>query len=76
MFRSLFFEYYISIVTVRSPVKGSPLIGVEDILVNPVWPSRWPYSYEDFRPLDYHRDEPINTGPQYVYSQRQVQQQK
>jgi len=43
--------------------------GVEDVLVNPIWPSKWPYGFEDFRPLDYTRDEVINTLPQYQYSQ-------
>jgi hypothetical protein len=45
-------------------------IDVSDVLVNPKWPTRWPYGYEDFRPLDYTRDlGPTNTGPQYEFSQ-------
>jgi len=40
-----------------------------DVLANPLWPRSWPYSFEDFRPLDYTRDEPINTLPQYQFSQ-------
>lgn len=42
---------------------------VEDVLANPLWPSRWPYGFEDFRPLDYTRDDVINTGAQYEFSQ-------
>ena len=67
----------------------------ETVLANPVWPKRWPYGPEDFRPLgiypplfslfyfvnlshnfcsrlyetDYTRDDVINTGPQYTFSQ-------
>lgn len=44
-------------------------MNVEDVLVNPIWPTRWPYSYEDFRPCDYTRDEIINTLPQYQFTQ-------
>jgi SAM-dependent methyltransferase len=49
--------------------------GVEDILSNPnlVWPISWPYGFEDFRPCDYSRDEPINTGVQYKYSQSLIE---
>lgn len=43
--------------------------GVEDVLIDPKWPTRWPYSFEDFRPLDYTRDEIFNTAVQYEYSQ-------
>ena len=44
-------------------------IGVEDVLISPKWPTRWPYGFEDFRPLDYARDDVTNTGVQYEYSQ-------
>jgi hypothetical protein len=44
-------------------------LDVEDILVNPTWPTKWPYGFEDFRPCDYTRDDIINTLPQYQYSQ-------
>eukprot|EP01038_Epipyxis_sp_PR26KG_P008398 gene8398-11356_t len=44
-------------------------IKVEDVLKSPLWPSKWPYGFEDFRPLDYTRDDVINTGPQYEFSQ-------
>jgi hypothetical protein len=37
--------------------------------LDPVWPSNWPYGPEDFRPFDYTRDEVLNTGVQYSYSQ-------
>ena len=46
------------------------MMKVEDVLLDPVWPSKWPYSFEDFRPLDYTRDEVTNTAVQYSYSQR------
>jgi len=46
------------------------ILQVEDVLIDPVWPSKWPYSFEDFRPLDYTRDEVTNTAVQYSYSQR------
>mmetsp|Transcript_11913 Transcript_11913/g.19903 ORF Transcript_11913/g.19903 Transcript_11913/m.19903 type:complete len:385 (-) Transcript_11913:1852-3006(-) len=52
---------------------GGLKLGVEDVLANPVWPSRWPYGFEDFRPLDYTRDDVINTGPQYEYSQSLIE---
>lgn len=42
---------------------------MEEILKNPVWPSKWPYGFEDFRPWDYTRDEPIITLPQYQFQQ-------
>jgi hypothetical protein len=48
---------------------GRVKLQVEDVLISPMWPSRWPYGPEDFRPLDYQRDDVINTQPQYVYSQ-------
>jgi SAM-dependent methyltransferase len=44
-------------------------MGVEEILESPVWPTKWPYGFEDFRPCDYTRDDVINTLPQYQYSQ-------
>lgn len=48
-----------------------PLVGlqVDDVLANPVWPSKWPYGFEDFRPLDYQRDTVINTQANYIFSQ-------
>ncbi|KAJ1420811.1 hypothetical protein B484DRAFT_304844, partial [Ochromonadaceae sp. CCMP2298] len=46
---------------------------VEEVLANPLWPTRWPYSYEDFRPVDYTRDEPIPTQYQYQYSQSLIE---
>lgn len=54
----------------RKMETGTLRLDVEDVLVNPLWPSKWPYSFEDFRPLDYTRDEVINTAAQYEYSQR------
>jgi SAM-dependent methyltransferase len=48
---------------------GNVRLTVDTVLANPIWPSKWPYGPEDFRPLDYHRDDVINTGPQYSYSQ-------
>lgn len=44
-------------------------MAVEDVLESPVWPTKWPYGFEDFRPCDYTRDDIINTLPQYQYSQ-------
>lgn len=32
---------------------GSLKMDVEDVLADPVWPAKWPYSFEDFKPLDY-----------------------
>ena len=52
---------------------GGLRLDVEAILDNPVWPASWPYSGEDFRPFDYTRDEVLNTGAQYVYSQSLIQ---
>lgn len=49
---------------------GGLTIGVEEVLANPTWPAAWPYGFEDFRPLDYTRDDVINTGPRYQYTQR------
>lgn len=34
-----------------------------------MWPSKWPYGVEDFRPLDYQRDDVINTQANYIFSQ-------
>ena len=48
---------------------GSTQLQVEEVLANPVWPSKWPYAHEDFRPCDYTRDQPSNTIAQYQYSQ-------
>lgn len=45
------------------------ITGVEEVLLNPTWPAKWPYGIEDFRPLDYTRDEVSNTLAQYQYSQ-------
>lgn len=42
---------------------------MEDVLLNAVWPGRWPYGFEDFRPLDYQLDDVFNTQAQYIYSQ-------
>ena len=48
---------------------GLQHLSVEDITDINVWPSNWPYGPEDFRPMDYGRDEVANTLPQYQYSQ-------
>jgi hypothetical protein len=48
---------------------GNLKIQVEDTLLNPIWPSKWPYSFEDFRPLDYQKNDIIQTQAQYIYSQ-------
>lgn len=48
---------------------GTVNLQVEDVLNNPIWPAKWPYGFEDFRPLDYTRDEMFNTQAQYQYSQ-------
>ena len=48
---------------------GGIQLQVEDILSNPVWPSKWPYSSEDFRPLDYTKDSAVNTIAAYQSSQ-------
>mmetsp|Transcript_28521 Transcript_28521/g.27313 ORF Transcript_28521/g.27313 Transcript_28521/m.27313 type:complete len:368 (-) Transcript_28521:178-1281(-) len=53
----------------RKMEMGKTKAEVEDVLTNPIWPSKWPYSFEDFRPCDYTMDETINTLPQYQYSQ-------
>jgi hypothetical protein len=52
---------------------GTLKMQVEEVLANPLWPTRWPYSYEDFRPVDYTRDEPIPTQYQYQYSQSLIE---
>ncbi len=44
-------------------------VDVEDVLLDPIWPKKWPYGTEDFRPFDYTRDEIIPTMMQYQYSQ-------
>lgn len=54
----------------RKMETGQLKLTVEEVLTNPIWPKKWPYSFEDFRPLDYTSDEPANTAAQYVYSQR------
>jgi SAM-dependent methyltransferase len=46
---------------------------IENVLIDPIWPSKWPYGKEDFRPLDYTRDDIINTLPQYQYSQSLIE---
>ena len=48
---------------------GKIKLQVEDVLNKPTWPTNWPYGVEDFRPLDYTRDEVINTMALYQYSQ-------
>jgi hypothetical protein len=48
---------------------GSLSLQVEDLLADPVWPSKWPYGFEDFRPQDYSR-EVLNTLAQYQFSRR------
>jgi SAM-dependent methyltransferase len=48
---------------------GGIKLEVEDVLANPIWPAKWPYGFEDFRPLDYTRDVTSNTLAQYQYSQ-------
>lgn len=53
----------------KMEVGGNKGMDVEDVLDNPIWPTRWPYGFEDFRPCDYTRDDIINTLPQYQYSQ-------
>lgn len=45
-------------------------VQVEDVLKNVVWPKSWPYSFEDFRSVDYTNDEPLDLASQYQYSQR------
>ena len=45
-------------------------LSVTTVLKDPLWPSKWPYGFEDFRPLDYMREDVINTQAQYQYSQR------
>lgn len=52
---------------------GQLKITVEEVLSNPIWPTRWPYVFEDFRPLDYTRDEIFNTGRQYSFSQSLIE---
>lgn len=51
--------------------KSEVIKDVEDVLSNPklVFPTKWPYGFEDFRPLDYTRDDIIDTLTQYQYSQ-------
>lgn len=51
---------------------GRPL-QVEDVCEIDTWPQSWPYGPEDFRPMDYQRDEVINTLPQYQYSQSLIE---
>ena len=52
---------------------GKVRIPVEDVSYVNVWPANWPYGPEDFRPMDYGRDEVLNTLPQYVYSQSLIE---
>jgi hypothetical protein len=51
---------------------GNLKIKVDDVLEAHVWPARWPYSEENFRPLDYTRDEVVDAASQYITSQRHV----
>jgi len=53
----------------RKMETGYLKVQIEDVLTNPLWPSRWPYGFEDFRPLDYTRDDVLNTAAQYEFSQ-------
>ena len=48
---------------------GPLKLSVEDVFQQVVWPAKWPYTFEDFRPLDYTNEEIINTGVQYQLSQ-------
>jgi len=57
----------------RKMETGTLQVSVEDVLEKVVWPSRWPYGKEDFRPFDYTCDEVLNTGAQYIYSQSLIQ---
>jgi len=43
---------------------------IEEVLVNPLWPLNWPYSFEDFRATDYTRDRPINIIAQYHFTDK------
>jgi SAM-dependent methyltransferase len=52
---------------------GNRKLTIEDVCEIDTWPQNWPYGPEDFRPLDYQRDEVINTLPQYQYSQSLIE---
>ena len=52
---------------------GSLKLDIEEVLLKPHWPTKWPYGFEDFRPLDYTQDEPSNTGVQYEFSQSLIE---
>lgn len=55
----------------RGKMKILPSVkDIETLLEKVTWPKAWPYSFEDFRPLDYTRDEVFLTDVQYEYSQR------
>jgi len=42
-------------------------LSVEEVLKNPIWPAKWPYGFEDFRPWDYTKNIPFNTMMDYAY---------
>lgn len=52
---------------------GKRQLSIEEVSEIDTWPQSWPYGPEDFRPLDYQRDEVINTLPQYQYSQSLIE---
>lgn len=52
---------------------GGKKMTVEDVCELNNWPQNWPYGPEDFRPMDYARDEVINTLPQYQFSQSLIE---
>lgn len=49
-------------------MKSNLKLSIEEVLKNPLWPSTWPYGFEDFRPADYNKDEVINTVVEYKAS--------
>lgn len=51
---------------------GPLKLDVDEVLGKAVWPKRWPYSSEDFRPLDYSYDDVINTGATYQLTQSMI----
>lgn len=51
---------------------GKPMT-VEDVCEINIWPNNWPFGPEDFRPMDYERDDVINTLPQYQFSQSLIE---
>ena len=52
---------------------GAVKLSVEEVCELNVWPANWPFGPEDFRPMDYGRDEVINTLPQYQFSQSLIE---